>query len=62
MIAGLKHFASETDYPWSMGLSDFAEYEQDGTRESAPVFPWKLRFEPVAQYASPVEDPATFDL
>ena len=45
-----------------MGLSDYATFTQDGAKEAQPVFPWKLRFEPVASYANPIEDPATFDL
>jgi len=45
-----------------MGLSDYATYTQDGAKEAQPVFPWKLRFEPVASYANPIEDPAQFDL
>merc|ERR1739844_565160 len=43
-------------------LSDYATFTQDGAKEAQPVFPWKLRFEPVASYANPIEDPATFDL
>lgn len=62
VLQGLAHFAVETDFVWSMGLSSFATHTQDGTKEEQPVFPWNLRFEPVASYANPVEDPAQFDL
>ena len=62
ILEGLSHFATETDFPWSMGLSDFASYTQDGVQEEQPVFPWKLRFEPATQYVNPIEDPSTFDL
>lgn len=48
VVEGLGHFAGETDFVWSMGLSEFASYTQDGTHEAQPVLPWKLRFEPVA--------------
>lgn len=33
VIEGLAHFDSETDFPWSMGLSDFASVTQDGDAE-----------------------------
>jgi len=33
VIEGLAHFASETDFPWSMGLSEFASVTQDGVAE-----------------------------
>ena len=62
VIEGLTHFDSETDFPWSMGLSDFASVTQDGDAEEYPVFPWKLRFEPASSYATPIEDPSEFNL
>jgi len=62
VLKGLAHFAVETDFAWSMGLSDYANYTQDGARVEQPVFPAKLRFEPAASYVTPVEDPASFDL
>ena len=39
-------FNTATDYISKVGLSDMAQYKQDGTEEAAPVFPWKLRFVP----------------
>lgn len=62
VIDGLAHFASETDFPWSMGLSEFASVTQEGVAEEQPVFPWKLRFEPATAYANPIEDNNQFDL
>ena len=37
----------------SMGLSDMAQYTEDGTEEEDVIFPWKLRFEPTGEFSWP---------
>lgn len=40
-------FTKATPYINTIGLSDWAAYDQHGNKEQ-PRFPWKLRFEPMA--------------
>ena len=42
-------FYTETAWIQSVGLSDFAQYGEDGQKVEAPVFPFKLRFHPNKQ-------------
>ncbi len=37
-------FATATDYVQTVGLSDFAKYDQEGNDVGTPVFPFKLQF------------------
>lgn len=37
------HFAKATDYTQEVGLSNLADYDQDGNKIDAPVFPWEIR-------------------
>jgi len=46
-------FKTATEYIQTVGMSDFAQWTQDGTEESAPVFPWSLRFEPTGEFSYP---------
>jgi hypothetical protein len=39
-------FKTATEWIQTVGLSDMAEWTQDGSSETAPVFPWKMRFQP----------------
>ena len=39
----------ETNFPNSVGHSEFASYRQDGEKVESPVFPFSLRFEPNGQ-------------
>jgi hypothetical protein len=41
-----RKFSSATDWVQSVGLSDFAAYDQEGKEASNTVFPFKLRFQP----------------
>ena len=45
-------FKTATDYIQTVGLSDMASIQQDGTLDT-PVFPWSLRFEPTGQFEFP---------
>ena len=49
-------FATATPWIQTVGLSDYAEYDQTGKRFE-PVFPWELRFEPTGK----IEFPKEFD-
>lgn len=50
-------FATVTDWIQTVGLSEMASMRQDGTAESPPVFPWKLRFEPTGEFMFPEDAP-----
>lgn len=39
------YLATETDHPLYVGLSDFAKYDQKGTKYPHPKFPFSLRWE-----------------
>ena len=41
-------FATFTNYIQEVGLSNYANYDQDGNAASSTVFPFKLRFHPHA--------------
>eukprot|EP01123_Difflugia_compressa_P000440 TRINITY_DN1051_c0_g1_i1.p1 TRINITY_DN1051_c0_g1~~TRINITY_DN1051_c0_g1_i1.p1 ORF type:complete len:354 (+),score=62.81 TRINITY_DN1051_c0_g1_i1:28-1062(+) len=41
-----QRFASASDYPVFIGLSDLASYQDDGTEVANPVFPFRLIFHP----------------
>ena len=42
-----------TIYTISVGHSDFASFDQDGTKVLDPVFPYNLRYEPNSELALP---------
>merc|ERR1712051_315664 len=46
-------FKTATKYIQTVGMSDMAGIAQDGKAEEAPVFPWKLRFQPTGQWEFP---------
>ena len=46
-------FSSATDFIQVCGLSDMASYDQTGASVDAPVFPFKLRFEPSGEVEFP---------
>ena len=46
-------FATATDWIQTMGLSNMAQYTQEGTYEDNIVFPFKLRFAPVPEFQFP---------
>jgi len=48
-------FKPSTDFQGGVGHSDFAMYEQDGTRVEEPVFPFRLRFEPTGDIRFPAD-------
>ena len=41
-----KKFGTVSDWATFVGLSDFASFTEDGTKEENPVFPYQLVFEP----------------
>lgn len=46
-----RKFSTVTDFIQSVGLSDFAHYQEDGT-EDTPVFPFEIIFEPASDIAN----------
>ena len=52
-------FKTATEWIQTVGLSDMAQYAEDGSEESSPVFPWKLRFEPTGEWEFPSD---TYDV
>lgn len=46
-LTALSHkFATATPYVQTVGLSDYAQYNEDGEQISTPNFPWELTFQP----------------
>lgn len=45
-----KKFSSHTDFIQEVGLSEFANFQEDGT-EDGPIFPFKIVFEPAPDIA-----------
>ena len=43
-------FDTATHYIQTMGLSNMADFTQEGTYEDNIKFPWKLRFAPVPEF------------
>jgi len=50
-----QHFKRASDFQGGLGNSEFASYEQDGTKVLEPVFPFRLRFEPTGDINMPAD-------
>jgi hypothetical protein len=45
-MLGKKFAIASKRFPGSLGLSEFAKFNQDGSQVSSPKFPWSLLFQP----------------
>lgn len=46
-------FKTATEWIQTVGMSDFAKFDQEGNEETDLVFPWSLRFEPTGEFSYP---------